>query len=82
MIPALAATAALMLSPVSAAPPLAPGCHHAVFTEDSGNGPTYKVVICYFTHQKDTPWVLTVDGSRLHNGAVILVPKPRDRDRS
>lgn len=82
MIPALAAAAALVLSPAVSAQPahLAPGCHRAVFTENSGEGPTYRVVICYFTHQNDTKWVMTVDGSPLQNGAVIFVPRPRPDD--
>lgn len=83
MILELAAAAALAFPPAPApVAPLAPGCHHAVFTENSGEGPTYRVIICYFTHQRHTPWVLTVDGSHLHNGAVIFVPKPRDRDET
>jgi hypothetical protein len=45
-----------------------------VFTENSGNGPTYHVQICdaLLKPRPGHQWELIVDGSPLGNGAVIL----------
>lgn len=51
-----------------------PTCYPVIFTENSGNGPTYHVRICDAL-PKPRPgdeWQLTVDGGRLARGAVIF----------
>lgn len=66
MIPALAAMAALT-------------CQYATISENSGNGPNYRVVICTALRDADDArWNLIVDGGPLQNGAVIIgVKVPR-----
>jgi len=51
-----------------------PACYPAIITENSGNGPTYKVRICDAL-PKPRPgheWELIVDGGPLGNRAVIF----------
>lgn len=51
-----------------------PACYPVIFTENSGNGPTYHVQICDAL-PKPRPgqeWQLIVDGGRLASRAVIF----------
>jgi hypothetical protein len=51
-----------------------PTCYPAILTENSGNGPTYRVQICDAL-RKPRPgqeWQLIVDGGPLRGHAVIL----------
>jgi hypothetical protein len=52
----------------------APACYPVIFTENSGNGPTYHVRICDALPRPrpGDAWRLTVDGGRLARGAVIF----------
>jgi hypothetical protein len=80
MILKLAAAATLTLAPATTVPPmhaapLAPGCQHATIQMNSGNGPDYRVVICYALkpHGAGKRWVLINDGSsKISNGTVFI----------
>lgn len=75
MILEAALTAALAL-PGACVTECPPPCDHAVISENSGNGPTYRVVICYALRPlNDQRWALIVDGGPLQNGAVIIGEK-------
>jgi hypothetical protein len=51
-----------------------PTCYPVIFTENSGNGPTYHVQICdaLLKPRPGQKWELIVDGSPLGNRAIIL----------
>lgn len=63
-----------------------PTCYPVIFTENSGNGPTYHVRICDAL-PKPRPgheWQLIVDGGRLASRAIIFgqqVPRRRAHSR-
>jgi hypothetical protein len=74
---AAAAPAIVLAVPAVPAVPaeLAPGCQHAVISENSGNGPNLHVVICYALRRPadDHKWVLINDGAgRVDGGDVLL----------
>jgi hypothetical protein len=72
--------AAIALAPfiVTIAPAqasLAPGCQHATLTENSGNGPTLHIIICYALKAPgdDMRWQLVNDGAgTLDTGDVLI----------
>jgi hypothetical protein len=73
----IAVAAVLIPATVTAAAPteLAPGCQHAVISENSGNGPNLQVVICYALRRPDDghEWMLVNDGAgRLDAGDTVL----------
>jgi hypothetical protein len=51
-----------------------PTCYPVIFTENSGNGPTYHVRICdaLLRPRPGHEWQLIVDGGPLGNRAVIF----------
>lgn len=72
MILELALTAVLHGAPAREHPPR---CERATISENSGNGPAYRVVICSALvplRAHDQRWDLIVDGGPLQNGAVII----------
>jgi hypothetical protein len=69
--PAAAATASHAAGSQTERPPT---CYPVIFTENSGNGPTYHVRICdaLLRPQPGHEWQLIVDGGPLGNRAVIF----------
>ena len=66
MIPEMVLSGVLIAAPAQSAQ-LAPGCHHAIIENNSGQGPNWPVIICDSDDR-----LLIVDGGPIGPGAVIL----------
>jgi hypothetical protein len=80
---ALAAAVAATIAATRPPAELAPGCQHAVISENSGTGPVLRVVICYALKRPADGhiWRLVNDGAGRVDGGDVLIGSQIPGDR-